>query len=161
MGLFEWIDQTVALAIVGLVIGTAQWLVLSGHLRRSAWWIPATVAAWYLGLVAGERFKPFPFPFDPVWAGAVSGAVAGILQSPILRGQALRPLLWIPVSVVASILAWIGGDYVGFVVYYENISDVDELIGYICGGAAGGLLFGVLTAPVLLRWIGRSTPGGA
>jgi hypothetical protein len=34
------------LMLVGACLGLAQWLVLRRHMRRSAWWIPASIGGW-------------------------------------------------------------------------------------------------------------------
>src|SRR5262245_17108519 len=44
----------VSLIVFGLLVGTAQWLVLRRVLRASAWWIAATMLGWILlGVTAG------------------------------------------------------------------------------------------------------------
>jgi hypothetical protein len=56
-----------ALAVWGAAIGTAQWLVIRGEMRRAGWWIPGTCAGWTLaGMVAG------------ILSGLLGGAVTGI-----------------------------------------------------------------------------------
>jgi hypothetical protein len=161
MGIAEWISDgfdapdALRFALVGLVLGTMQWFVLSRHLQRSAWWIPASVVAWYLGLSAGDRFGFFTQP-NPLWAGGVGGAVAGCLQYLILRGQSSRAVLWIPASLGGATVAWIAGTWAGQSVYDSVQGNNEYLWGYTAGGAVGGLVFGVLTAPVPLSMLRRS-----
>jgi hypothetical protein len=101
----------------------------------------------------GERFGFFT-P-HPLWAGGVGGGVAGCLQYLILRGRSSRPVLWIPASLVGAVLAWVAGTMAGQTVYNNVQGAYDGLLGYIAGGAVGGLVFGVLTAQVLLSMLRR------
>ena len=61
-------------------IGSAQWLVLRRHVRRSGLWVPANALAWLAGL---------PFPFiaiaavpdgSPVSAFGLAGILGGLLM---------------------------------------------------------------------------------
>ena len=56
-----------ALALCGAAVGTAQWLVIRGELRRVGWWILATSAGWALAGVAGG-----------ILSGFIGGTVTGI-----------------------------------------------------------------------------------
>ncbi|NYE20573.1 hypothetical protein [Microbacterium immunditiarum] len=87
---------TVAGALLA-TIGTAQWIELRRHLRRAAWWIPGTAAAWLIGL--GLFFALAP----PLWhegqsiaIAIVIGIAAGLLMAlamAIVTGLTLRALL--------------------------------------------------------------------
>ena len=67
-----------------LTIGTAQWLVLRRHLRRSASWIAATALAWLGGLAAFAVIaSPLWQPGQPVWLVAAIGALAGLAMAAV------------------------------------------------------------------------------
>jgi hypothetical protein len=36
---------------LGVMLGTAQWLVLKNYVKRAVWWIPANAVAWLVGMV--------------------------------------------------------------------------------------------------------------
>jgi len=68
--------------ILLLSIGTAQWLVLRGHLPRAGRWIAITAGAWLAGLAA------FMIVATPLWHEGQStlliatiGAVAGLMMA--------------------------------------------------------------------------------
>lgn len=84
-------------------IGTGQWLELRRHLPRSWPWIPATAAAWCLGLGAFFAIAP------PLWqegqplAVGLLGALAMAVTMAAVTGWAALTLL--KVQAVAGGLA--------------------------------------------------------
>ncbi|QQQ80633.1 hypothetical protein IOD16_18370 [Saccharothrix sp. 6-C] len=90
----------VALVLGGVLlcsIGTAQWLVLRGHVPRAGRWIATTAVAWLLGLAV---FLGFTMPlWQPGQALAVTvlvGLVGGLLMAATtaaVTGYALQRLL--------------------------------------------------------------------
>ena len=152
MGVFEALPYGFR-PIACAIIGTAQWVVLRSRLRVSPWWMAATSLAWFGGLWAGAARADFFFGPDPSWAGGVGGALAGILQYWTLRRRASTPLLWLPVSIVASIAGWWAGEYVGVTAYFNHLS---LSWSYIIGGAIGGTAIGALSAPVLIRMVRKT-----
>ncbi len=147
MGVFEALPNPLKPAAC-VIIGTAQWLALRSQLRMSPWWIMWTSLAWFGGLWAGVIFSFFGVP-DALWAGGIGGALAGILQCWILGRRVSRPMLWLPVSVVASVAGWWAGYYVGM-----SFSRLTDSWLYVLAGAAGGVVIGTLSAPGLV-WMAR------
>lgn len=63
-------------------IGSAQWLELRRHLRRSGWWVAGTAAAWCLGLaVFFAVATPLWQPGQALWLTVLIGVVAGALMA--------------------------------------------------------------------------------
>lgn len=95
----------VAAAIpVGLLllgsIGCAQWFELRRRVARSGWWIPATMAAWFVGLtvflgVATPLWRPGQSAAVILLIGVVAAALMAVSMS-LVTGLALRRLLPAP-----------------------------------------------------------------
>lgn len=78
-------------------IGFAQWLELRRHLRRSAWWIAGSAAAWLVGLAVFFSVAP------PLWqsgqptplivAIGVAGGVLMAVSMAAVSGAVMRGLL--------------------------------------------------------------------
>jgi hypothetical protein len=73
-GFTEFAFGAVIGAMIGLVLGLAQWLVLRTKLAGSSWWIPVSIIAWTLSLIAylpGLNAMGFLY-------GAISGSITGL-----------------------------------------------------------------------------------
>ena len=71
-------------ATLGAAVGVAQWLVLRQHFAQAGWWIPASIAGWTVGAVAGLSFVGDCAEFGRCFAGwvangALTGAVTGLM----------------------------------------------------------------------------------
>ncbi len=84
--------------VVGMAMGTAQWILLRRRLGGAAWWIPANLVAWSAGSVlVGVTMLPTLSQlgearitvWDVVPLVAVGGACTGAIS-----GGALVALLW-------------------------------------------------------------------
>jgi hypothetical protein len=128
----------------GAVIGIAQWLALRGRLHLSPAWIPATSAAWAVGIWAGEAHGFLIL--DPFWAGAVGGTFAGLAQSCFLWRRYAWSALWTPSTLAASTLGWVAGTYAGL----WFVDRFSALTASFAGGAVGGAVIGAASAPLLL-----------
>jgi hypothetical protein len=123
-------------AIVGVVVGAAQWLVLRSSVRP--WWIAATAAAISaalaittgLGLLSTDRADLLAIG---VITGLVLGAAQGVLMPPRLR------LLWAAAVAVLWPVAWQVTALVG----------VDLTQGWAVFGASGALVLSVSLAALL------------
>jgi len=134
-------------ACLGSMVGLMQWLYLREHVSRAGWWVLASTAG--LAVVVGG----FGFAEDSNWTGAdgmfefaevldwdlaLGGAVTGILQWLVLRGQVSRAGWW----VLASTVGW-GLSMVG------NLSEAPCLVGGVVLGAVTGVaLVWLLRQPV-------------
>ena len=161
----------VALAVWGAAIGTAQWLVIRGELRRAGWWMPATSAGWALaGVVAGV--------LSGLMGGAVTGigrdvgvwgfvvaAAVGILalgflpvtfQWMILRRQVHRARRWLVGAAGAFIVAaCLGAGVVRWgmvnVIGLVRPEDFPSAKAWVAFGTVVGVLYGAMTGAVLGR----------
>lgn len=131
----------------GCLIGLGQWAALSMRLGASAWWAPAFGLAWFLGLLAGDRFGFLVMA--PLWLGGVGGACAGVAQYLVLEPRVRRARVWTLASTVLSMAGcWLGA-VAGVSVYDRGMS---ELTAYAVGGLAAGAFIG-LTLGAVLAWL--------
>lgn len=131
-------------AIVGVVVGAAQWLAL-----RSAvglWWIAATGAAVSGGLAIAAALGLLSDDRDDLLAiGALTGLLLGVAQGALMP-QRMRLLWGIAVAFLWPI-AWQVTAAVG----------VDLTQGWAVFGASGALVLSVSLA-ALLATAGRRSP---
>jgi hypothetical protein len=133
--------------VCGAMVGAAQWLALRG-LGLSPLWIATTCLAW----VTGQWFGLVPFGApDPYWGGGVGGALAGIVQARAFGSRHRGSALWIPTTILASILGWYGG--IRIAVRFNGDW------AFWAGGATAGVLMGAISAPVLW-WMVRKPHSG-
>ena len=102
----------------GLLVGGAQWVVLSRFVRRAEWWIVASILGWaiffcvdfaYLGLaqhsaavtqtVSGLGKLGELLAFE-----LVTGLVVGLVQWTILRAWGRAALLWVLIVILAQLV---------------------------------------------------------
>lgn len=149
-------DEKYSPLVVGAVVGLRQWRVLPKRLRNLIWWIPVSILSWYVAIRVGTA-KGILLP-DPLWAGGLGGLAAGLLQMLILWGQVSRAWLWLAGSAAASIIGWLLGTYAG-VFFFDRLTQ-EEIYCYIIGGLVCGVVFGALTAPILI-WMLRHPAANA
>jgi len=63
-------------AVVGAVIGVAQWLVLRRQVQRAGWWVLASTMGW--GMTVITQGIPVGWVAGMSMAGAMVGAITGI-----------------------------------------------------------------------------------
>ncbi len=159
----------VALAVWGAAVGTAQWLVIRGELRRVGWWMPATCLGWALaGVVAGILSGFLGGTVTGVgrevgvW-GFVVAAVLGILalgflpvafQWMVLRRQVGRAWRWVlgaagafvvAATVAAAVVRWGLVSVVGLL----RPEDFPSARAWVWFGAVVGLVYGAMTGRIL------------
>ena len=96
-----WVKAWAVLGFWGVVVGTvvagsAQWLVLRKHTRRSGWWVLASTVGWTTSGVV-SRTRAWNADEVSAWtvaasgvvdsavAGAVAGAITGYVLALLLR----------------------------------------------------------------------------
>ncbi len=80
-------------AIIGFLVGLAQWLVLRRKLSRAVWWVPASIVGFVLGwlaAVAGPADGPGAHFIGGLAFGATLGAITGSVLVWLLRRPALE-----------------------------------------------------------------------
>jgi hypothetical protein len=166
-----------ATVVLGAAVGTAQWLVLRGRLRRVGWWVPATSARWALaGGVAGILSGAIGGAVTDigsdvgVWGYVVAAAV-GILalgflpvtfQWMILRRQVHRARRWLLGSagaflVTAGVAAGVVGWGLVSVIGWLRPEDFPSAKAGVSFGAVVGLLYGAMMG-LILRQLPRGAP---
>ena len=117
--------------LVGLILGTAQWLVLWNRFPRSGWWILATAfglglawsPAWTLAisvLSSGGALWRFSLEW-PIVLG-VSGVVVGLFQWLLLRTWVFKAGWWI----LASSIAGFAGGVLAMLVFDLAFRNIDS-----------------------------------
>ncbi len=109
--------------VLGIALGTPQWLVLRRHLPRMAWWVPATSVGVALGLVVAVWWRftlSYDYPTDlgfrvaVAMMGASLGLFIGLAQALVLKRHLPRAGWWVLTSVTAwaalatASLVWVG-----------------------------------------------------
>lgn len=158
-----------ALAVWGLCVGVAQWLVIRRRLERVGWWAPATSTGWALaGVVAGILSGAMGGAVTGVgrdegaW-GFVVAAVVGILaldflpvtfQWLMLRRHVHRARRWLLGAAVAFLVA--AGVAAGVVrwglvsvIGWLRPEDFPSGKAWVAFGAVVGLVYGALTGWIL------------
>lgn len=87
-------------AALGLILGTAQWVVLRAHVRRAGWWIVANALAWAAGMPLIFIAAGLPGPHTSMLSIAalllltvgVAGTVVGAIEGAFLRILSLSPV---------------------------------------------------------------------
>ncbi len=80
-------------ATLGAAVGVAQWLVLRQHFAQAGWWIPASIAGWTVGAVAGLNFVGDCAEFVRCFVGWVAnGAITGAVTGLMLLWLMSRPI---------------------------------------------------------------------
>ncbi len=105
-GMLTSMTGTVAM---GALIGLGQWLVLRMYLKRSGWWVLATLIGYSLPFSIGYLIPPSFYwlgRLNPGWlTGAVLfltfGLTLGVLQWLVLRGRVNQAGWWIVISLAS------------------------------------------------------------
>jgi hypothetical protein len=142
-------------AVLGLVVGTAQWLVLRRHVPGAGWWVAASVVAGALGLAVSDALSH---------VGAVAlvlGAVIGAVQWPVLRRWVGRAGWWVPANMAAwlagRMIAWTVATFVSLTASGFFDWGLGLRTGLVLGMALGGMVACAITGGVFV-WLLR---GGA
>ncbi|MBW4618084.1 MAG: protein kinase [Cyanosarcina radialis HA8281-LM2] len=130
-------------AIFGAVIGILQALILSAQFRHAIWWVLVTVAAGAISFPLGDAAYDIVSKSGSSLAaygtfGVVVGAIAGILQSLVLRTQIHYLIFWV-LATTASAAS-------GFILA-TNLP--------VYGLSLGAGIFGLITG-VILIWLWKS-----
>lgn len=123
-------------AVVGVSVGTMQWLVLRRRVSGAGWWVLTTTLGMGVGFALVRALTPTVSRMvggGPVYGlanGAMVGTLIGTLQWLVLRWQVFRAGWWVPASAL--------GMGVGFAL-----------------GQVAGQLVGVAMTGIVLVWLLR------
>jgi hypothetical protein len=148
---------TVHSAVIGLVLGIAQWLILRRHIEMAAQWVVATVIGSAVGGAIGlaASFAAGASVIQP-WALLPFGVALGACQWFVLRTRFAGSGWWtlaytvgLPVSFVIGLVASFS---LGF--EWENVDVMFRVVSLAFFGAVAGAVFGMLSGGVLV-WFFR------
>lgn len=148
-------------AIGGLVIGTAQWLVLQRRLPKAGWWIVATAIAW--GLIGQSKLGALGWVvpkglysvglrslyggFD----GLQTGALLGALQYFVLRKHIPNATSWIAGNSIGWAIGLAMAWSIGAILRIKTGLFLGEVIGLGLGWIAIATITGVWLSWLLQR----------
>ena len=152
----------------GLLIGTAQWLVLRQYIPKAFWWIVVSTLGWTFGRVLVSYYISL---FDPLiqflntlgawyvfWMSLVIQpivmAILGAAQFPILRRFVRKAHWWILVSALGGALEGASGSTVSYILQPGLLpAPLPTALSY----GAGWLSYGIVTG-IYLQWLLRHHP---
>jgi hypothetical protein len=154
--------EDVAVSVVGLLAGIAQWLVLRKRVERSGWWVLASALGWAAGrTVAGAL----------IWVEARAGVglVVGIAQWLLLRKQVERSGWWVLASALGWAIGWtVAGAVSGAVAraWVRAVVRAGAVVGVlglaralvVLSWGVSGLVHGTLTGPALVLLLRHPIP---
>jgi hypothetical protein len=127
-------------ALTGAGIGLAQWLVLRRNLDMGPEWIVATSAALAVGLTIGAMTVGYETTMSQLAImGAISGAAVGIAQGLLFRDKFSLWHTWMVAMPVLWALGWA-----------TSVTIINEAQQFTVFGASGTLVFGILSALLLI-----------
>lgn len=147
----------------GLLIGTAQWLVLRQYMPKAFWWIVVSTLGWTFGLVLVSSYITL---FDPLiqflrtlgawsvfWTNLITQpivlAIFGAAQFPILRRFIRKAHWWILVSALGGVLEGATSSTVAYIVQ-PGLLPAPFLTALSYG--SGWLGYGIVTG-ICLQWL--------
>jgi hypothetical protein len=137
-------------AITGAGLGAVEWWAADGAFGRAAAWIGSSTVGYAAGLAAGAALVGYDTDLGALAVmGLVSGAALGIAQGVTLarQGDARLAAAWGGSMPVLFALGWCASTAIG-------VSVDDQFTVF---GAAGAVVFMLLSGLVLARFARRST----
>lgn len=123
-------------ALLGAMIGAAQWIMLRRVDLSSAFWVPASIVGWAIFALANTPVT---------WA--ICGAVAGSLQCLALRREMHRKGLWI----VTNAVGWLIAGNLGWAAGMVMLEPLGFALAWVLGWSIVGLIGGAITG-----WVANS-----
>ena len=134
-------------ALVGLLVGLAQWIILLRHLGMRAAWILSTASGLMLGNTVGIVLTGGGTETgDLVLLGLTAGAGVGLAQWSILRRYLKLAVIWPPVVTLSWPIGWLVTSAVG----------VNIEFGYVVFDTVGALVFASLTGAAMMIMVRTS-----
>lgn len=151
----------------GLLIGTAQWLVLRQYIPKVFWWIVVSTLGWTLGLVLVSsnvtldpliQFLNMLGAWYVFWMNLVKQpivlAISGAAQFPILRRFVRKAHWWILVSALGGALQGATSSTVAYILHPALLpAPFQSALSY----GSGWLGYGIVTG-ICLQWLLRHQP---
>ena len=134
-------------ALTGAGLGFAQWLMLRRYLGVGLEWIVATSVGLAIGLPLGAMAVGYETATSQLAImGAISGATVGIAQGLLLRNRFSLWHVWMVAMPALWALGWVVTDAIG----------IDVAKQFTLFGASGAIVFGILSALLLMAGIRRN-----
>jgi hypothetical protein len=173
----EILGGAAAWGTLGLVMGTAQWLLLRRQIRKAGWWVPATIAGWavvgslkwgqgpimdtiFFGVIDGLEAVDWDMiiPLIGIGLGVIADGIAGLLVG-LAQWLVLQPSIrgagrWVVISIVAGAT---GGAVIGGLDMAAGGLGDENMFWLISVG--GGIAPGLITATGLVWLLARSGKG--
>jgi hypothetical protein len=143
-GITDPFRAAIAGAIVGLMLGSVQWLLLRGLVPVSLTYVAASA----VGLAAGTALAVALLGTNMtgealLWRALMAGAVCGIAQALTLSGATAAAPVW---AVVVG-LGWVAGWFT------TRIAGIDLAPRWAVFGATGALVFQLATGLAVLALV--------
>lgn len=170
----EILGGAAAWGALGLVLGTAQWLLLRRQIRKAGWWVPATIVGW--AVVGSLRWGQGPvmetamfaiidglemtdwdviIPLVGIGIGMIGEGVAGLLVGLPQWLVLQRPIRNAGRWVLISVLAWaVSGGVIGGLDMATGGFEDETMFRLM--SIAGGIVPGIVTATGLVWLLARS-----
>ncbi len=143
------VGTTAGGALVGTVVGVAQWLVLRRRVARAGWWVLATAVGWLVGMaVCGFVDEVLDWT---VWyvSGAAGGVVVGVAQWLVLRRRVARAGWWVLPTVASGVVVWFGLLMAFEINVFLSVVVLEAVFGALYGAITGVVLVCLLQPPAL------------
>lgn len=113
---YETLGGIIGIAVVGVVVGSIQWLVLRGQVRQAGQWILYSAVGIAAGVVVSQWLDLLDIniapavELDELLAGAAFGMMVGTAQQFALGQWIIRACWWIPANILGGASSFfIGG----------------------------------------------------
>ena len=153
-------------AVIGLITGAMQWLVMRRSYPQGIWWLGVSVPGYLLALlahgllifevgnplvryltgVAGSVMNSMPLALMPFGLGLVAAAISWVL----LRRRLDNALVWVSIALVGFWAWWVllqGGSRAKDMGTSLAVASMAALIGLIVGITTGGCLLWLTRQP--------------
>jgi hypothetical protein len=143
-------------AMLGLVLGTMQWLILRRHIEMATRWILATLIGSAVGGGVGlaASFAAGATVIQP-WALLPFGVALGVCQWLVLRTRFPGSGWWTLAYGLGLPLSFVVGLVVSFSIGFEweNVDAVFRMVSLAFFGAVTGAVFGMLSGGLLVWFL--------
>jgi hypothetical protein len=143
-------------AMLGLVLGTMQWLILRRHIEMATRWILATLIGSAVGGGVGlaASFAAGATVIQP-WALLPFGVALGVCQWLVLRTRFPGSGWWTLAYALGLPLSFVVGLVVSFSIGFEweNVDAVFRIVSLAFFGAVTGAVFGMLSGGLLVWFL--------
>jgi hypothetical protein len=147
---------TVHSAVIGLILGIMQWLILRRHLEGAGRWVLATLIGSAVGGAVGlaASFAAGATVIQP-WALLPFGIALGVCQWLVLRTQFPGSGWWTLAYALGLPLSFVIGLVVSFTVGFEweDVDVIFRVVSLTFFGAVAGAVFGMLSGGLLVWFL--------